>query len=691
MRLSRTMHSAQTDAPFTPAPGTFLSRRTESAVLVAILLIAAALRLVEPGQSPPGLNVDEAVNAWNAWSLLQTGMDQHGVPWPVFDSRGFGQGMTTVYLYALIPFQARFGLSAESARLPAAVGGVLAVLLLFYVGRRLFGGAVGLAAAGLLAINPWHIQQSRWGHMGALFPLLVLLALAAMLAANLPLDDLGRKPRVRVAFAAGLLAGACSYGYFAARLFIPVFAGSVILAALWKWWPVLRDNAAEEGARRSTEASEHGAARQGAGAATFETQLAAKNGREPAGEAPTNAAAPASEGAGAAETELSGPRDIGSIKLGELGPRNVAPPAIGGSLPGNNGFRRAGGRALAAFAIGFALTFGPLALKFMTDPTISRRAEVTWVWSESDSLVERVGKVLARYPGHYGPDFLFLHGDTDAAYAPPEGYGLFLWYSLPLMLIGAITIGAKLRGSRAARVLAAWVLVYPAADLLSEHPTLHSLRSLPGVCALTLLAAVGAVAAVDQAKRWVHGGIPAAGSRRVAASALAALFLLAAAETAVFLGHFFGSFNREQTRYHVGHVDLLEACAWLRPRLDHLDAVYVTGAGMSHPYIYTLVALGYDPRQWFRDTRNIVPGPLPNGAYANEDIYTRYGKMRFMIGEARARDIEEANALMTNGRDDHVVFIVRPGEMGLDGRYKPALELRNPRGGVELQVFDIVL
>src|SRR5207247_10835042 len=106
----------------------------------------------------------------------------------------------------------------------------------------------------------------------------------------------------------------------------------------------------------------------------------------------------------------------------------------------------------------------------------------------------------------------------------------------------------------------------------------------------------------------------------------------------------------EPAKYHVNHIDLLEACAWLRPRLDRFDAVYVTGAGMSHPYMYTLVALGYDPRRWFQDSKEIVAGPLPNGADNREDIYTPFRRMHFMIAASRLRAIDEVNALMESGR-----------------------------------------
>ena len=56
-------------------------------ILLVIIVVAGALRLAELGQIPAGINVDEAANAWNAYTLLKTGQDQHGVSWPIFYTR----------------------------------------------------------------------------------------------------------------------------------------------------------------------------------------------------------------------------------------------------------------------------------------------------------------------------------------------------------------------------------------------------------------------------------------------------------------------------------------------------------------------------------------------------------------------------------------------------------------------------
>src|SRR5258705_6533900 len=205
-----------------PAQPSITKRRTIT-ILLAILVLAAALRLVELDQVPPGLHVDETSNAWNAYTLLKTGKDQHGVSWPIFYTRAFGENRSPIYLYALMPFQAVGGLNVWTTRLPAALGGVITVALMYFVGMRLFDPWTGLVAAGLLTFNPWHLQTSRYGFEAALVPLFIMLSLAAIAWANLPLDDNDKVPKPLTAALAGGIVGLSCYGYWAVRLFLPLF------------------------------------------------------------------------------------------------------------------------------------------------------------------------------------------------------------------------------------------------------------------------------------------------------------------------------------------------------------------------------------------------------------------------------------------------------------------------------------
>jgi 4-amino-4-deoxy-L-arabinose transferase-like glycosyltransferase len=95
--------------------------------------------------------------------------------------RELGSYRTPMFAYVLLPFQALGGMNLWTNRLPAALGGLVTILLIYWVGARLFDRPTGLAAAALLALNPVHIQLSRYGNESCLTPLLALAPLAAWL------------------------------------------------------------------------------------------------------------------------------------------------------------------------------------------------------------------------------------------------------------------------------------------------------------------------------------------------------------------------------------------------------------------------------------------------------------------------------------------------------------------------------
>jgi 4-amino-4-deoxy-L-arabinose transferase-like glycosyltransferase len=213
-------------------------RRPTAIVLTLIILIGAVLRVAWLTSAPPGLNQDEAANAWNAYCLLKTGKDQAGVSWPILYTRAMGENRSTLFIYLMLPFQAIGGLNVWTTRLPAAFFGVLTIALIYWTATRMFGRTAGMVAAALIAIDPWHIQLSRWGHEASIAPLLALLPLATAIWAGLLPGDAApaapARPRIGRALAAGAVAGLCCYGYPAVRLFAPVFlcfAGILVVLA----------------------------------------------------------------------------------------------------------------------------------------------------------------------------------------------------------------------------------------------------------------------------------------------------------------------------------------------------------------------------------------------------------------------------------------------------------------------------
>ena len=186
-------------------------------ILLGIIFIAGLfLRLISLGSTPSGFTPDEASQGYAAYSLLQTGKDEWGIPWPITSFRAFADFRAPLQTYLMIPSIAIFGLNEFAVRLPSAIFGSLAILLLYFLAKALFPKQpkVALFASLFLAISPWHLQFSR-------------MALEAnyssfFLTGGLLFFILGlSKPRLLIL--SGILFGLDLYSYLAAKIFVPLF------------------------------------------------------------------------------------------------------------------------------------------------------------------------------------------------------------------------------------------------------------------------------------------------------------------------------------------------------------------------------------------------------------------------------------------------------------------------------------
>lgn len=143
-------------------------------VLTAIVLLAAFLRLWGLATYPAGLNADEAALGYNAYSLLSTGKDEFGSPWPIHFT-SFGDYKPGLYVYLSMPFIRILGLNVWGVRLPSAILGAASVFLIYFLVKKLLKEErVGLIAAFFLAISPWHFHFSRGGWETNLATFLIL-------------------------------------------------------------------------------------------------------------------------------------------------------------------------------------------------------------------------------------------------------------------------------------------------------------------------------------------------------------------------------------------------------------------------------------------------------------------------------------------------------------------------------------
>lgn len=128
-----------------------------------IFVLAFLLRFINIS-SLPALNADEAAIGYNAYSLLQTGQDEHGNSWPVH-FQSFNDFKPGLYFYIVLPFIKFLGITEMAVRLPSVFFGTLTVFVVYLLVRERFSKEKNLPeiSALFLAISPWHIHFSRGG------------------------------------------------------------------------------------------------------------------------------------------------------------------------------------------------------------------------------------------------------------------------------------------------------------------------------------------------------------------------------------------------------------------------------------------------------------------------------------------------------------------------------------------------
>ncbi|MDD4135678.1 MAG: phospholipid carrier-dependent glycosyltransferase [Candidatus Shapirobacteria bacterium] len=137
--------------------------------IIIILITAILIRFINIG-SMPSLNADEAALGYNAYSLIQTGKDEHGIPWPLH-FKSFGDFKPGGYVYLAIPFIKFLGLTPLAVRMPNLTLSILTILFLYKLILLLSKkNKLALLTAAILTFSPWHIHFSRgaWESCAAL-------------------------------------------------------------------------------------------------------------------------------------------------------------------------------------------------------------------------------------------------------------------------------------------------------------------------------------------------------------------------------------------------------------------------------------------------------------------------------------------------------------------------------------------
>lgn len=180
-----------------------------------IVLIAAFFRFPYLNYSPPELFGDEIDVGYQAYSLLMTGKDMFSHPLPTY-IRSLAEWRAPLLMYASIPSITIFGLSEWGVRVPEAIFGTIAPILLIYlVYQTAKNKTLCLWSGFFLAILPWHIHYSR-----AAFEVVLMLDLGLLGT----IFFLKRKSILSAIFFALTL-----YTYSTAVVFVPLLVLGLII------------------------------------------------------------------------------------------------------------------------------------------------------------------------------------------------------------------------------------------------------------------------------------------------------------------------------------------------------------------------------------------------------------------------------------------------------------------------------
>ncbi len=153
-----------------------MKRRSIFLILV-ILIIGFVIRIYKIQALP--MYGDELTMVYDGYSIIKTGMDATGQKLPL--TFHMGAGRPGGYIYFSLPFITIFGPNVWGERTLSIISGIGIIVLMYLLGKRLFGEKIGLIAAALTTISPWDIYLSRGGFEAHFALFLALLGILMFL------------------------------------------------------------------------------------------------------------------------------------------------------------------------------------------------------------------------------------------------------------------------------------------------------------------------------------------------------------------------------------------------------------------------------------------------------------------------------------------------------------------------------
>lgn len=151
----------------------FILKNKYIIIIYVSLVVGFLTRLLFIADFPNALNVDEASAGYDAFSILNFGIDRNGNFLPVY-LEAWGSGQSAAYAYLTIPFVKILGLNILSIRLPMAILGCISIIVMYKILEKITDKKTTIIGLIFFVINPWHIMKSRWGMDCNIFPDIIL-------------------------------------------------------------------------------------------------------------------------------------------------------------------------------------------------------------------------------------------------------------------------------------------------------------------------------------------------------------------------------------------------------------------------------------------------------------------------------------------------------------------------------------
>ncbi len=276
------------------------------------------------------------------------------------------------------------------------------------------------------------------------------------------------------------------------------------------------------------------------------------------------------------------------------------------------------------------------------------RATSVSIFHAAAGFTDTATKFLQNYARNVSPDFYFVNGDHSLIQSV-GGYGQLHYYCVLLIPLGLYRVVRRWRDEPFTRLAVWWVLISPIPASLAVCASGHCLRSVGGLPAYQILAALGADLALASALRR---------SRRCYLISLLAGTLVVAVNAAYFLRIFF-------VEYPIAAAQSMQSewrdvVAEVQCHKKDYDAVLLTTVGTNQVGMLYLFWSGLSPQDYFAGPPVVLRGNV-------YDQIVEIGNVYFLSSD--------------------VLPLIKPGNSS-HRKYLVAERPRIPVPGRELQHFN---